>query len=262
MTGQGARDGSGPRNDTDPDGADPLAQSRAHGPLLTLTGTELEVLEAAHLVGLAGHRPVDADEDGVGEAWVEAIRSLGARGLLGADGGLSQDNAVGMLVRTLLDVRLGAAAVVVVERLLGAPDERRDLRLLHLLPLGAVVEDLHEEGWHGFDLVLDPDLLVAAVVEMLVPPDAAPGTGGPQLVDPGQPGQMAGQLGHPTVLAELTLVVPEGQAPEQSHLVAMGPGGCFEAVRDGHGPALRFGPVDPGWVEATTQRWVSGTMSR
>ena len=84
------------------------------GPLLCLTATELEVLEVAHLHGLAGHRPTPAQEgEDPGPAWMEAIASLTARGLLDARGRLHEGTAAGQAAQTMLDVRLAAGAVVV-----------------------------------------------------------------------------------------------------------------------------------------------------
>lgn len=256
----------------------------AAGPLLVLTAVELEVLEAAHLQGLAEHTPAGGGSSApagpdVDAAWDQAIRSLAARGLLGPDGRIEERTTSGLLARTVLDVRLGSAALVVVERLLGGPDERRDLRQLHLVPPGAVVEDVHAEGLHGFDLVLDPVDLGRAVTQMVVPPDAAAGSGGPRALDPARPELLANGLGAPTVLAELSLVTPTstGGAPADAYLLALGPGGCFAARRprpDVPGPgtdapvpgrapgppaALTFLPVTPGWVEELARAWV-GTV--
>lgn len=240
------------------------------GALLTLTATELEVLEVAHLSGLVDHRP-PADEAGAtGATWVEAIGSLTARGLVGPDGRLDETTAAGLLAQTVLDVRLGADALVVVERLLQAddlgphrqPGARRDLRLLHLLPVGAVVEDVHSEGLHGFDLVLEPGDLVRAVTDALVPPDAAAGPDDesrPRVVDvdPDRTDLVAALLGRPTVLAELTLAIHEDRT--DGHLVALGPGGCWAAPRQPGG--LRFVAVPTDWVARTVGDWVAGVVT-
>lgn len=261
------------------------------GPLFVLTGTELEVLETAHLRSLTDHLPEGLgldpghdppDPDDIGAAWVEAIGSLTARGLLDHDGELS-GTAAGLLVRTLLDVRLGATALVVVERLLGGPEQRRDLRLLHLVELGAVVEDLPAEGHHGLDLVLDPDLLVEDLVGLLVPPDASRGDreGSSLELDPQAPELMGERLGHPTVLVELTLVRPgaavtDPTRPEEAHLVALGPSGCWAARREQapgpggdqspagqqspRGGPLTFRAVGPDWVRSTVTAWVGAVL--
>lgn len=248
------------------------------GALLVLTTTELQVLEVAHLSGLVEHQPqVEGPGGDVAEAaWVEAITSLSARGLIGADGRLEEGTAAGQLAQTVLDVRLGADALVVVERLLQVDDPgprrrserqagsgpRRDVRVLHLLPVGAVVEDVHAEGLHGFDLVLEPDDLVQAVTDVLVPPDAVAGPeedGRPQVVeiDPGRADLVAAMLGYPTVLAELTLATAEART--QGHLVALGAGGCWAATRR-PGP-LRFVAVPAGWVACTVGEWVAGVVT-
>lgn len=307
------------------------ASSGLEGPLLVLTAVELEVLEVAHLRGLADHVPADPASDGqpgpatrgapgplpgeaagpwsdeashVGSgevthptseetdaAWEQAIRSLTARGLVDARGRLSEVTASGVLAQTILDVRLGASAVLVVERLLGDPQEsptgppageergqdsapaphpppgagRRDLRILHLVELGGVVEDVHPDGAHGLDLVLDPAHLVDAVTQMLLPPDAAPGAG-PTVLG-ARPEEFGERLGHPTVLAELTLVGPDPQAPAEGVLLALGPGGCFQAPRPAPAgqvaaPPLDFAPVDPSWVGAVVGGWVEAVVAR
>lgn len=249
------------------------------GALLVLTATELQVLEVAHLSGLVDHHPqVDGPGDDVTEAaWVEAMTSLTARGLIGRDGRLEEATAAGQLAQTVLDVRLGADALVVVERLLQVDDlgarrrplPRRDVRVLHLLPVGAVVEDVHAEGLHGFDLVLEPDDMVEAVTDVLLPPDAVAGPGaghlpadepgGPRVVevDPGRADLVGALLGHPTVLAEVTLATADART--QAHLVALGPGGCWAAARR-PGP-LRFVAVPADWVGRTVEEWVAGVAT-
>lgn len=266
------------------------AEDPPAGPLLCLTATELEVLEVAHLHGLAGHRPTPAQEgEDPGPAWMEAIASLTARGLLDARGRLNEGTAAGQAAQTMLDVRLAAGAVVVVERLVEAGGARRDLRLLHLLPLGAVVEDVHAEGLHGLDLVLDAGPLVEGTVAMLVPhgmdDDEAAGSPPRRLVevdtaDPEAASRMPALLGHPTVLAELSLVPasspgsvgsPGSAGPPGSpasiggsqpaitgHLLALGPAGCWAAVR-AEGP-LRFSRVPASWLRETLEAWVATVL--
>lgn len=262
----------------------------AGDPLLCVTATELEVLEAAHLHGLAGHRPAAVREGADPEpAWMEAIASLTARGLLDGRGLLHEGTAAGQAAQTMLDVRLAASAVVVVERLVEAGGARRDLRLLHLLPLGAVVEDVHAEGLHGLDLALDARPLVDGTLAMLVPdglvpdvPVEAGAAGQPGAVglaaeavppaqtvevdlgDPDGPARLPGLLGHPTVLAELSLAPapagePGGPPPATTgHLVAIGPAGCWVAARaDG---LLRFRRVPVAWVRETLQTWVATVL--
>jgi hypothetical protein len=235
------------------------------GALLALTSTELEVLEAAHLSGLVGHRPAGVGRS-VEDRWVEAIRSLTARGLLAHDGTIADATPAGEVARTLLDVRLGADTVIVLERLLGDPGHPRDLRVVHLLPVGGVVEDVHPDGVHGLDLVLDPARLVRAVTDVILPPDvgrgpaAPPGGPGPPpvVVQPGEVELLPSLLGHPTVLAELTLVEQGGRV--QGHLLALGPAGCWAATRE-EGP-LRFVPVAVDWVGSRVTAWVEEVVDR
>lgn len=235
------------------------------GVLLALTSTELEVLEAAHLTGLAGHRPSGTGA-AVADGWVEAIRSLTVRGLLAHDGTIAAATPAGEVAQTLLDVRLGASTVIVVERLLGDPGHRRDLRVLHLLPVGGVLEDVHPDGVHGLDLVLDPGRLVRAVTDAILPPDvgrgpdAPPGSPGPHpvVVQQGEAELLPSLLGHPTVLAELTLVEQGGRV--EGHLLALGPAGCWAASRE-EGP-LRFVPVAVDWVGSRVTAWVEEVVDR
>ncbi|WP_134773679.1 hypothetical protein [Ornithinimicrobium flavum] len=268
MTGTGAplpaaEPGAG-QEEADLEPVDPGPPDAAPGALLALTSTELAVLEAAHLAGLVGCRPEPGrDEE---DRWVEAIRSLTARGLLDRKGTIDGTTAAGEMAQTLLDVRLGAATMVVGERLLGDPGHRRDLRTLHLLPVGAVLEDVHPDGVHGLDLVLDPALLVRAVTDLIVPPDlgchtqVAPGAPGPRpvVVHPGEVELLPALLGHPTVLAELTLV--EQGARAEGHLVALGPAGCWAAAREED--PLRFVPVAADWVRSTVTGWVERVVER
>lgn len=255
--------------------------SEQSGPALVLTAHELTVLEEAHVRGLAsrGHAartldPEDAGSDGVGvhdagphdvgvhdadpqeAGQAQARRSLLARGLLSPVGLLPEGTDLGLLLETLLDVRLAAQALVVVERLLG--EGRRDLRLLHLVAEGGVVEDIHPEGLHGLDLVLEGADLVAAVTEMVVPDDATAGDGPEVTLELSDVGVLPDVLRRPTVLAELTLVLPQGE--ETGHLVALGPGGCWAGRRSSGRDVLRLWPVAPGWVEELASSWVCGVV--
>ena len=144
------------------------------------------------------------------------------REIMAHDGTIAAATPAGEVAQTLLDVRLGASTVIVVERLLGDPGHRRDLRVLHLLPVGGVLEDAHPDGVHGLDLVLDPGRLVRAVTDAILPPDvgrgpdAPPGSPGPHpvVVQQGEAELLPSLLGHPTVLAELTLVEQGGEPAE------------------------------------------------
>lgn len=276
---------------------------RLPGPALVLTAAELTLLEAAHVRGLATHAPEThlAGEETIGDtvlagggatdagepddgptgrgptagALGQARWSLVARGLLSSDGRLPEDTDLGLLLQTLLDVRLAAEALVVVERLVG--EGRRDVRLLHLLPQGGVVEDVYPEGLHGLDLMLSGARLVTAVTEMLVPADATGGDG-PQVIadlpERSAPGEASGLwtrlpalLHHPTVLAEVTMVRPQQEAV--GHLVALGPRGCWAGPTPTARGLLRLSPVEPEWIGELMTSWVQevvgapgeGTMS-
>lgn len=226
------------------------------GPTLVLTAQELTVLEQAHAAGLGTALTAsgeEQEEDGQPEQLAQARWSLTARGLLTLDGGLPEGTDLGLLVQTFLDVRAGAAALVVVERLMG--EGRRDLRLLHLLPEGGVVEDVHPEGLHGFDLALTGADLVEAVTTMVVPGEAEPGQGQDLTVE--DVSLLPVLLHHPTVLAELTVVDETG---ERGHLAALGPGGCWAGPRPDGPEPLRLAPVGPGWVEEVVTGWVHATV--
>lgn len=253
-----------------------LGAGTAAGPLLVLTAAELEVLEAAHAAELratdtAGPGPTTdmaATATTAATARAEAQASLVARGVLSTDGRPWDGTTAGAVARLVLDIRLGATAMIVVERLLGGTHGGRDLRMLHLVDGGGVVEDVLGEGSgaagsRGFDLVPDPDVLVATVTQMLVPPDATAGVGEPVVLDPDTVDRFPGLVGHPTVLAELTLVRPgEEQAtapPEEGHLLALGPGGCWAARRAGDRPPL-VRPVPPEHVEELVRGWVRSVV--
>lgn len=254
-----------------------VTESADAGPTLVLTAQELAVLEQAHAQELGwapgdleepvepgeprepGETgdPTEADEAGAEAEEVQldqARWSLTARGLLTRDGLLPVDTDLGLLVQTFLDVRVAAQALVVVERLTG--EGRRDLRLLHLLPEGGVVEDVHAEGLHGLDLALSAPDMVEAVTRMVVPPDAVPGEGSDLVVE--DVAGLPAALREPTVLAELSLVHPEGE--EIGHLVALGPGGCWAGPRPNGRAPLRLRPVPPGWVGELVTGWVEATV--
>lgn len=236
---------------------------RPVGPALVLTAEELVALEEAHTRGLTAL----PGQPGVGELWedreggvvAQARCSLTARGLLAPDGRLPGESDLGQLLQTLLDVRLAAEALVVVERLLG--EGRRDVRLLHLVPQGGVVEDLHPEGLHGLDLVLSVVDLVASVTEMVVPGDAR-GCDGPEITAELGLGDglssLPTLLRQPTVLAELTLARPRQEAT--GHLLALGPRGCWAGPTPAGQGLLRLSPVEPGWVGELLTSWVQDVV--
>ncbi|MGD8199947.1 hypothetical protein ACQE98_04720 [Ornithinimicrobium sp. W1679] len=234
-------------------------------PFVTLTDSELAVLEEAHLRELAGEPEPDATDPGGADlggtdpdvadlggtdpdgAFEHARRTLRAGGLLTADGDLvpgdvAEDGAPDLpaAVGLALDVRLSADVRVVASRLVGpllgvGPQEHRPVRstrVLHLVTQGACVEDLDEEGLHSLALTTDQEQAARSLEEALLPPDAADGRGGPVQVDTTRIEHLAEALGRPTVLAELAVLVPEGGdgpgAPAATGvLLAMGPGGCW-----------------------------------
>lgn len=234
------------------------------GPALVLTTAELTVLEQAHIVGLTtptedpGRQPdqTEPEPDHGGARppadLAQARWSLIARGLLLPEGRLPEGTELGLLLATLLDVRLAADALIVVERLIG--EGRRDLRLLHLVPQGGVVEDIHPEGLHGLDLALSGADLIRAVTEMVVPADARAGAGEEITLVMADVDALPVALHHPTVLAELTLVPARGV--EIGHLVALGPRGCWAGPRPRGQEPLRLAPVGPGWVGELAASWV------
>ena len=197
-----------------------------------------------------------------GAARAQARDSLVGRGLLRPDGALASGSAPAELLRLVLDLRLCAQTVIVAERFLGGAEDRPDLRMLHLLTEGGVVEDLHPDGLHGLELCLDPQSLTRAVVDAVVPADARPGTGASRVVDLTAAALLPTRLDHPVVLAELTRVRDGAAAPE-SRLLAAGPSGCFVAARPGRdedGRRLVFDPVEPDRVADLVGGWVEDVV--
>ncbi|OLT14932.1 hypothetical protein BJF80_11145 [Serinicoccus sp. CUA-874] len=247
------------------------------GPLLVVTPEELDLLERAH----AAHLGLDPQPEPLTEgadlqrregARDEALRSLQGRGLLDAHGRLVEDQPLAELVLLLLDVRLGARALLVVERRLAGAEDRPDLRLLHLIEAGGVVEDQHHTGWHGLNLCLEPSELADRALAPVLPPDAVAGQGEAMVLDLGDPDAAAARL-RASVLAELTLVRPEPVAgaepgpgstpevgPEESVLLAVGEHGCHLARpgtgTDGEVGGPVFEPVTPGDVRDLVGGWV------
>ena len=264
-------------------------------PFVTLTDVELTVLEQAHLRALdgggapAGHT---SGPDG------EVRRSLRARGLLTADGGLATGSStadeppdLAGAVGLALDVRLAADVVVVAQRLVGrlvdgqrqsdAPSAVGSARVLHLTGAGACVEDLDEEGLVSLSLTTDPARAAGSLPDALLPPDAVDGTGEPVQVVPGALGRLPEVLGRPTVLAELTVLLPAEPAPGQDEdgrhpdgapaatrvMLALGPGGCWagqagQAGQAGPGEDAQFTlhPVQRTWLAERAALTVEAVM--
>lgn len=246
----------------------------ALGPVV-VTARELAVLEEEHrrLLGEpateAGHADAAAAEV---RALQEARLSLVARGLLGTDGALREDDDLAVLVATVLDVRLAADRVLVVERIQAGPGATahplRGTRLAHVVDAGACVEDVLPDGSHHLYLLLDRAEVTAWVTSVTVPEGATAGAGPVRAVDPGRPEQIPTILGRPSVLAELSVLYPALAAggsrhdrghPPVHHLLALGPSGCWvtdlEPGRTLPG-RVTFRPVDPGWV----QDWVRSVL--
>jgi hypothetical protein len=235
-------------------------------PFVTLTDVELAVLEEAHLRSL-GEAEDRARQDPRSDG--EVRRSLRARGLLTADGGLvaGTDQGDGPpdlagVVGLALDVRLAADLVVVAHRLLG-PQAVGSARVLHLTGDGACVEDLDEDGLVSLSLATDPGQVAGSLVEALLPPDAVDGTGEPVPVRPDALGTLPAALRGPTVLAELTVLVPGEPAPVAPTrvLLALGPGGCWagRAGAPGDGEVLLH-PVPASWLADRAALTVEAAM--
>ncbi|WP_298888000.1 hypothetical protein [uncultured Serinicoccus sp.] len=281
---------SGPGTTPTGPGTTPTGTGPRGGPVLVVTAVELELLEDAHdrLLdataldeGAARHGRVTGSAPGADPpatperarpARAEALLSLQGRGLLDADGALTTGTAFTDLVLVMLDVRLAAEALLVVERRFAGAEERPDLRLLHLIAAGGVAEDLHGGGWHGFDLLVDPGQLAEEALAPVLPPDARPGRGEPVVLDPEDPDAAADALGA-GLLAELTLARP-GSGTEESVLLAVGASGCHVAwapgtpregpptarAPDDHPaarPTLTFAPTSPDALRAVVLEWVS-----
>lgn len=289
------------------------------GPLLALTSEELMALERAYRAWLEDAVSGDRRRAGYGddaepgiepgiEAGVaeQAALSLQARGMVDGLGHLRVDTLSGALVAQVLDAMTSSVLALVVERLMGGGSSVSGdgtqaevtgcVRTVYVHTAGGCLHDIHPSGIHTFDLVTDLAALPQAVREVLVPPDAAAGGGPARLVEPGDITALPPLLGQPMVLGELTAVHPNGSSV--GHLVALGPGGCFAAVREGHDPNglredddpdglregddptdqhgqavddpsgvhLVFEPVDPDWVATWTQEMIDridepGTMA-
>lgn len=255
--------------------------------LLVLTEAELEVTEEAHLRGLS-EEPVDAarpDEthgDLDSEEHRQARLSLVARGVIDSDGRLVEEGDLGQFLTVALDHRLASTTVLVLDRIMGLPQDgstegeqdQHTARVLHLAPGSACVEDLDPGGLRSLGLVSETEELVAAATTFLLPPDSVAGTGG-GVVATGQTSELMDALGRPTVLAELILLeqAPGATRILQTHLLAIGPGGCYLATRPvdtDPTQGMAFRPVGPEWVgewvraavESVARRgWPEGTMT-
>lgn len=265
------------------------APPTALGPVV-VTDLELTVLEAAHRRLLAEPEPgVPWPEEGTGndDGEREARRSLVARGLLTEGGELAEDSDVAQVLATVLDIRVTSDRVLVVERVVAAGGPQDDAaaagrlqagsddpavhsgaRLVHLVASAACVEDLLADRSHHLYLLLDRDEVVPWVTGVTVPPDAAGGTGPVLVLDPERPDGMAAMLGHPSVLAELSVLASatealdatrHRQASPAHHLLALGPSGCWVTdVEPGRSlPAsVVCRPVGRGWVA----EWVRSAL--
>lgn len=250
------------------------AEGQALGPVV-VTGRELAVLEEEHR-GLLGVPAPAAAEHGAGgddSGRQEARSSLVARGLLGPDGTLGEEDDLAVLVGTVLDVRLAADRVLVVERVAAGPDATaeplRGTRLVHLVDAGACVEDLLPDGSRHLYLLLDRDHVVTWVTAVTVPEDAVAGSGPVRVVDVDRPEEVLVFLGRPSVLAELSVLpsvedalcsVRDRDRSPAHHLLALGPSGCWVTdVEAGRSLPERvaFRPVRRGWVG----EWVRSVLS-
>lgn len=251
---------------------------------LALTEAELTELGSAHLrslgidEGCAGELAPGRDLHARTQAAVEARRALVARGLLtptgclldghggpgagAADAGVpeGQDSAdadgswdeAAQIIRAVLDIRAAATRTLVVDRLVATSDQghvQHDVRLVHLLDDVACVEDLTDGGACYLWLLLGPEEVAAAVAGVVVPEDAAPGSGPVRPAPVDRPEVMGELLDRPTVLATLSVLDAEAE-PVDEHLLALGPRGCWLARRTpgAPGPQLVFRAVEPGWV--------------
>lgn len=261
MTGQSAPEGA----------ATPIGL----GPVV-VTDRELAVLEEEHRrsLGEPGDGEAARAEGPAGEARAlqEARLSLVARGLLGPDGALGEDDDLAVLVVTMLDVRLAADRVLVVERIQAGPvttaEPLRGTRLVHVVDSGACVEDVLPDGSRHLYLLLDRAHAGTWVTAVTVPSGAAAGRGPVLVVDPDRPEQIPMILGRPSVLAELSVLPAASEACRSTHdrdsspahhLLALGPSGCWVTdVEAGRSLPERvaFRPVHPDWV----QDWVSSVV--
>lgn len=249
----------------------------ALSPLVVLTTAELLIVESIHAdeldresgIGVEGpavtttaadssgtHRPAAASAARQAEL-DEARRSLVGRGLITREGRLG-DGGPGDLARLLLDVRLGAESLIVVERVVLREQPRPEMRLLHLIADGGVVEDVHPDGLVGMVVATDPAELLAAVLQAFLPMDAVAGSGTPRVLDASHPEQLADQLAEALVLVELSRARPQTGEVE-AWVLAVGTDGCYLGARPAPGStdtALVLRPTDPDQVRSMVRGWV------
>lgn len=228
----------------DPEPRLPLEQvavtaARVWQPLAVLTDEELAALGpdprgVVHQPYLSTLSPERADQ-----AVTTAARSLRARGLTpGRDG-----HRAAATVTALRQVRDNAESVTGIRRT-GADHETVPAvsRYLHDSGFGVLLEDVDDDGVHGFAFV-EPDDLPVVLQAFLVPPGSVDGAAGFE-VDPTQPaatGQLP-TLAAATVTADvLVRRVGDGHGPGSSgpdlHGLFLGPSGCYR---------IRSRPGDPG----------------
>lgn len=228
-----------------PPGLQATPDSVARSVVASLTDEEIDVLcDGDHHVVVLPHLSL-LDEREARSARRVAERSLAARGLLLPlpDGGQeagegSADPAVAVhdLLAPLLQMRRGAPVVVVLHRtptadLASTGTPASLTRYLFVLDGACVCEDVTAQGVHTLSMAR-AEHLADLLTEFLVPPGACAPPGSATIM--GEPTDLPGtlrRLGHPTVLAESTVLHPwlaPGQA--SARLLVLGPGGCYHAA--------------------------------
>lgn len=226
----------------------------------SLTDEEIDVLcDGDHHVVVLPHLSL-LDERETRSARRVAERSLAARGLLlpAPDGGHGGDDdsadrrvAVHDLLAPLLQMRRGAPVVVVLDRTPTADLASTGIsssltRYLFVLDAACVCEDVTAQGVHTLSMAR-AEHLADLLTEFLVPPGACAPPGSETIAgDPTDLPRTLRRLGHPTVLAESTVLHPwlaPGQAP--ARLLALGSGGCYHAAL-GEVVGWVCRPVSPG----------------
>lgn len=221
-------------------------------PALTLTEEELLVLTHGDLGVVPARIELPEDQQQADLALSVATRSLMARGLVVPDapGDGQFDPAspgtewtsptaehadAGPWVATeplglTLCLREIASCVLALQRVLGphpggTTEPTVATRYLHLHPQIAVLEDVTDQGMHSL-LTVGSEHWEQAVADFIVPPDAQPGRGEVRVLgsEEGAVGELLADLGHPTVLVEVALMLPDGV---RSSMIALGPGGTF-----------------------------------